>query len=683
MLLTAISPVYAKESSNTNVNEPYYSYTYDSNKEPVRVPSPYSAYRSISGQDLGIDLGSISDVFFDKDSERFFIADPVSNQIAVLNRDYSLFSVIDSIPCQDGPESLNNPRSICVRDGIIYIADTGNERIIKLSSDFGLIQVIDKPEISILGEYDFRPTRMAVDMAGRVYAVATGINDGIVLLGNDGEFIRFVGAPDVETTLWTKFLKLFMTKAQKQNLEKSVPTEYNSIVMDKSGFLYLTSADTTVHPITKLNTQGVDILKYENGRYPDGDSSYFFPEDYSHLDSIFVDIAVRDDGIYSALDTSKGRVFVYDQEGSLLYAFGGIGVSIGNFYSPAAIEIADDEIIVADGFYRTLTVFRRTAFGNAVETAEIEMLKGNYSGSENLWNDVLKFCPGYDAAYRNLARIDIRNGRYELAMTRLEGTGDISGYSKAFEGQREEFLEKHFYTIIIAVLILILLLIFRKKIRRVFDPLNRIRSKKLYKEVVYASYTMFHPFDGFWDLKREKRGSLAGAHILVVLFVVLYGLRAQFSGYIFTGIRAKDIDTVFEIMKMVVPLGLWIIANWCFTTLMDGEGTMRDIYIATAYSTGPYIVSAIPLLVLSNCLSEEEGFIYTTLSLIVMGWMLSLVFFSMIVTHDYQLGKGIAVAVLTILGICLILFLVVTLSVVFQKIYDFGSDIYLELMYRG
>ena len=156
----------------------------------------------------------------------------------------------------------------------------------------------------------------------------------------------------------------------------------------------------------------------------------------------------------------------------------------------------------------------------------------------------------------------------------------------------------------------------------------------------------------------------------------------QFGGYIFTGVMPSEVNTLFEIVKIITPLGLWCVANWCFTSLMDGKGTMKDIYIATAYSLRPYIITGIPLWLISRCLVEDEAFIYTTLSTIVIIWMLALIFFSMMITHDYSLSKAVVVTVLTLVGICLILFLALTFSNIVQRIYDFAMDLYREFIYR-
>lgn len=671
------------ESTNYNVNTAYYSYTYGTPEKTIQTPAPYSVSSVLQGEDIGIaNFTTLNDVYYDKESGYLLLTDSGANTIIVLDKDYKLITQITTFDNQGVEDSFLSPSSTCVRDGKLYVADTGNARILRFDAQtFELQAVLGQPKIAVLGEnYTYKPARISVDLAGRIYCIATDINDGILLLDTDGEFLRFVAAPDVEITLWTKFLKMFMTKAQKENLEKAVPTEYSSIIMDEKGFLYLTSSDTTVHPITKINSQGSDILNYEDNIYPAGDSWHMLTS--GTISSVFVDISVREDNIYAALDKEKGRVFTYDQEGNLLYCFGGIGTQEGTFYAPSSIEMFGETMLVTDSFYGTLTIFQRTEFGTAVDEATVSMLEGRYDMAQEQWLNVLRMCPNYVAANLNLARVDIQNGEYKNALKRLEGTSDISYYSKAYEGVREAFISEHFTLIVILILLGIVLLIVWRILKKRFRFGKKWGQCKLIQEIRYSNYTMFHPFDGFWDLKHERRGSLAAANILVVLFIFAYALRVQFSGYIFNGVLPGEVNTIYEIIKMVLPLGLWCVANWCFTSLMDGEGTMKDIYVATAYSLKPYIITAVPLWLLTHCLSEDEAFIYTTLSSIVMIWMLGLIFFAMITTHDYSLLKGIIVAILTLVGICLILFIALTFTNIIQQIYDFGMDLYREFIYR-
>ena len=139
---------------------------------------------------------------------------------------------------------------------------------------------------------------------------------------------------------------------------------------------------------------------------------------------------------------------------------------------------------------------------------------------------------------------------------------------------------------------------------------------------------------------------------------------------------------LYGLLMMVLPLAMWIVSNWCFTSLMDGEGSFKDIYIATAYALAPYIITAIPMLLLSHCLSGNEAFIYNTFDSIIMFWMLALIFFGMQITHDYSLGKGILTGVLTLVGMCLMMFLALVCFNIGQDMISFVRDIYTEVSYR-
>lgn len=668
----------------TDLNLPYYSYTYEETyEEAVAVPAPYVTEEILDGESLGIgDFNGISDVYYEEESQYLYLTDSGNNRIIILNKDYSVKGILETFQNEEVEDHFLNPAAVYEKNGFLYVSDTDNHRIVVFDKDsLALEKIIHQPEIKLLGDYTFLPKSFAVDLAGRIYVIAQNINEGIVQLDQDGNFERFVGAPKVTLTIADRLWRMIMTEEQKEGLDKAVPTEYNAICMDDSGFLYLTTQDSTVNPITKLNCQGNDVLNVNTDYEPSGDKFYYKQQGKEGV-SGFVDIAIRSDGIYVALDGTKGRVFVYDQEGVLLYCFGASGSQKGTFQSASAIEIYGEHIFVADRQSGSLTVFKETVFGNMVDAAVTAMIDGKYEESGKYWQEVLKLCPGYDYAYLSLARAHIQAKDYETAMNMLKGTSAYNYYTKAFEGMRKSLIADNFVRIIFLIAILIVLIILGVKLWRKYHVSEKLSQYKIVQELKFANHIMFHPIDGFWDLKREKRGSLRAANIQTVLFVILYGIRAQWSGYTFTHALPEEINVIYEVLTMVLPLAMWVVANWCFTSLMEGEGTMKDIYIATAYALKPYIITAIPMLILSHCLSGNEAFIYNTFDGIIMIWMLGLVFFGMMITHDYSLSKGILVAVLTIIGICLMLFLILLCCNIVQDIASFGSDIYKEIIYR-
>ena len=52
------------------------------------------------------------------------------------------------------------------------------------------------------------------------------------------------------------------------------------------------------------------------------------------------------------------------------------------------------------------------------------------------------------------------------------------------------------------------------------NSVRRAKWDKYVASMKYAKYVLFHPFDGFWDLTHEKRGSFAAATTFLVLFLL-------------------------------------------------------------------------------------------------------------------------------------------------------------------
>lgn len=663
---------------------PYDTYIYGQNGEPIGLPAAFAPSGRVTGEQLGIgDFQNPSDVFYDKETARFYVADKGNNRLVILEKDMALLSVVSAFSYEGLDMTLKEPSGVCVRDNKVYVADTGNARVVCFDREsLQCVKIFGRPDIPQLGEsYVYQPLKISVDLAGRMYIVAKDVNKGLLLLDGQGGFQAFLGAPEVVVTFWDHFWKAFMTKEQKKGLLKAVPTEYNSVSIDSGGFLYVTTQSEGVPPIARLNTQGENILKYNGEEYPAGDG-WFTDVKGIKAASSFVDLAVDEDGGYYGLDASNGRVFAYGPEGQLLYAFGAIGSQQGTFYSPCAIESTGETLVVADTSNGILTTFQRTAFGQDISQAQKEMRLGNYEQAREKLYHVLRQSPSYQAAYVDLGRIDIQQGRYREAMEKLSFADDKDYYSQAFQLYRVEAAGEWFTFLFIGVLLLAALIAAMVVVKRKTRVYDRVLAVPIVRDLHYSTYCMFHPFDGFWDVKREKRGNLRTANLLMIAFVVLYALRTQMSGYLFLSAPREEINVLMELARVVLPLLLWCVSNWCFTTLMDGEGTLKDIYIATAYSLKPYILLALPLFLLSHVLSLEESFIYAALDSIVWLWVLALLFFGMMTTQDYSMKKAVLTTGLTLIGICLMIFLGLVFTNIVQDFISFIYDGYRELMYR-
>ena len=123
----------------------------------------------------------------------------------------------------------------------------------------------------------------------------------------------------------------------------------------------------------------------------------------------------------------------------------------------------------------------------------------------------------------------------------------------------------------------------------------------------YGFHVIFHPFDGFWDLKKEHRGSIAASFTFIVLTIFMLVVQKQNTAFLFNMNRLETIDVMVDIVSVGLLCILWCVSNWCLTSLMDGEGKMRDIIIFTGYSLIPLWLIQFPLIGMSHMITAEEG----------------------------------------------------------------------------
>ncbi len=384
------------------------------------------------------------------------------------------------------PNKFSQPYDVSVdNEGNIYIADYGNQRIVKIRKDesdrkYHFVESFIKPTDATFDQsLAFLPKKIVVDVAGRVYALCQNVNKGLVKYEEDASFSGFIGANTVSVSMaeyiWKRY---FMTKEQRAQSESFVPTEYENIYIDKEGFIYATNTvfseydlkSDSAKPIRRLNSVGNDIL-IKNDRFPPiGDLDWVqdAANDNSKQDkgpSRFADITVLDYDLYVALDRSRGRIFGYDSQGVLLWAFGTKGNTDGAFTAAVSVEHMGYDLFVLDRLKNNITVFTPTEYGRNIYEANEKYLNGDYDGSADLWREVLKMNSNYPLAFRGIGRAVLRQNRYEEAMDYFKLAHDRENYGRAFKLYRKEWIEKNviWVVLILAVLLIIPLVIGRIK----------------------------------------------------------------------------------------------------------------------------------------------------------------------------------------------------------------------------
>ena len=109
---------------------------------------------------------------------------------------------------------------------------------------------------------------------------------------------------------------------------------------------------------------------------------------------------------------------------------------------------------------------------------------------------------------------------------------------------------------------------------------------------------------------------------------------------------------------------------------------MKDIYIATCYSLFPLPAFLVITTLLSNVVTLNEASLLSMAMGIAYFWVGLLLFFGMMVIHDYSLFKNLLTTLATIVGMAFIMFIAVLFSSLIGKIVSFVYSIVVELSYR-
>ena len=241
-------------------DEPYNNYNYDFWGSPIPAPAAYVPARIVDGRSLGIyEFKKPSDLFTGPDN-KLYVADSGNNRIVVINENWELDRIIEGFSKNGTRDSFNNPKGLFVtKDGEIYVADPDTSRVVHLEADGNCGWEIGPPVSEIIpADFQYYPTALVVDRANRLYVVAQGVNQGLIELDSQ-VFVGYMGASKVRPNMIDYFWKLIATDEQRERLELFVPTEYNNVSIDNDGFIYVTTGSIALEDIDHaINTRSKD-----------------------------------------------------------------------------------------------------------------------------------------------------------------------------------------------------------------------------------------------------------------------------------------------------------------------------------------------------------------------------------------------------------------------------------------
>ena len=201
-------------------------------------------------------------------------------------------------------------------------------------------------------------------------------------------------------------------------------------------------------------------------------------------------------------------------------------------------------------------------------------------------------------------------------------------------------------------------------------------------ETQCVRYAVTHPVEGFDDMRWKKSGSLKIAFLIVGL--LFFGEIADdrlFGAQFFISYE-RIFNVVPYIVRSIILFAVWVVGNWAVCTLLDGEGTMKNICIYSAYALIPYVAQIYINVILSHVLIRDESVFLDIIRIIGIGWTAVLLFSAIKSVHQYSFLKTAAAILLTIAAMLIMLFLLVLMLALLQQIWIFISTVVTEIIYR-
>ena len=675
---------------------PYNSYLYNVKGETVYVPNGYLAATSVDGAALHVGAMASPEDMMVADDGTIYVSDTGNNRVLIVDKGLTQARELSAFTYQGEALELNAPLGVfAAGDGRLYICDTGNQRVLVSDQQGQVSLIVQKPASAEFDQaLNFEPRKITVDKSGNMYVLCNNVYQGAAVFTPAGEFDGYFGSNTVQSTMEIvvqKMFKNFMSKEQRDKMAKYVPAEFENLTI-RDNFIYTVSYETNTgsvnlgNAIRKLNPAGKNITN-NTGSFGDLDM-YYDKGLKGTVYTKFCDLTVDKDAYIYALDSTYGKIFVYDAQYNLLFAFAGMGNQLGTFRYPVAIGKAGDSLLVLDRGKNAITVFEPTAFFEKVQTANRLFDKGLYDQALAPWQEVLNECSNYSLAYTGIGKALFQQGDYQGAMDCFRQVGNQTEYSEAFKYHRLNWIRENFTLLMIGLFGVIALLVvwtclLRRRVKAAVNAgvVSRIpqRARLLMR---YPGYCMSHPFSDFEEMKETGRSSYILSLVIVGVWVIVQLLSQQSIAFIFNPNATGEMDINVSFLSPVGLYVLWVTANLGLRTFMAGRGTLRDICSASAYCLLPHILATLVNIGISYLLTSEEAMLLTWISMIGLLWSGIMLLAGMKGVHEYTFGETVKAVLLTLLGVVLIVFLFVLFYSSLQQAFSLLSTVLSELRYR-
>ncbi len=642
-----------------------YTYAADENGYWVRTQDAYLPDKTVT--ELG--LSAPEDLFIDENN-MLYIADTGNRRIVK----YDI--VRGEVTAELVSDEFTAPRGVYVtEDGDIYVADSGTKAVLIFDADFELKGKLGRPDAPIFADTNYEPKRVAVDGGGNVYLIGEGVYNGVIQLAKTGEFLGYFAVNDADLTFAQRLQQMIFTRAQLANLVDINPTVFTNVFVDKSGIVYTATSGTRKNGMKKHSTNGGNMFKSNVWSY-----------------DTLTDLYVDDSGlIYTC--SAEGYINIYSKNGEEIFSFGSYVTTVdisGLFTALPSIAVdRDGNIWAVDGSKGYLQSFKPTEYAQTVYTAMDLYEEGRYDEAMEKWNQVLKLNQMSILAHNGVGKAYLHAEEYEASLEHFKVANNKDFYSQSFWEVRNKWLQKWLGPILIVVIVLLVL----KKLIGIIDGKRgghiaaarkqageKVKNLPVLKDIIYALKTPRHPMDNYYEIRKYRQGSVLSATVIYALFFLDFIAFKTLKGFIYQNVKVEDMDIGSIVLGFFILLGLFIICNYLVTSINDGDGTFKQIYMIPAYGLMPAMISLLIVTVVSYVLTYNEAFLLTIVLIIGITWSVITIFLGLQTVHDYTFGETVKSILLTVVFMVIVAVIGIIISIMWDSLYSFLASVGKEMI---
>ncbi|MBQ4227985.1 MAG: YIP1 family protein [Clostridia bacterium] len=191
-----------------------------------------------------------------------------------------------------------------------------------------------------------------------------------------------------------------------------------------------------------------------------------------------------------------------------------------------------------------------------------------------------------------------------------------------------------------------------------------------------------HPIYGHWEMKRDNTGRYADGIVILLIAIAASIFNRQARAFVFNMSYNVPLDILKQAARIVLPVMLFSVSNWAVTTLYDGNGTFKDVFLVCCYSLLPFIFFRLLTPILSHLLTLNETLYLNLIDMIGYGWTGVMLFVGIKEVHEYEAGKMLLTIFITAVGAAIIIFIFLLFFSLLQELGSFVYSIYRELSLR-